>query len=182
MATNSNDKNGDLPDTTEASPDIKADSTEPEVQKYIDVLNKRWPEPEPPAASHIKDLKVLVVDDQASIRNIIMNTLNDMKFSPANIEGASDGIKAAEKLKNIKFDIIISDWNMPRMTGFQLLKIVKAVPGFKNTPFLMATAEGQQEKVLQAIKHGVNNYVVKPFTSEQLIGKIKAVLTKPSSK
>ena len=98
----------------------------------------------------------------------------------ANIGKCRTGFEAIKR--QIKFDIIISDWNMPRMTGFQLLKIVKAVPGFKNTPFLMATAEGQQEKVLQAIKHGVNNYVVKPFTSEQLIGKIKAVLTKPSSK
>jgi two-component system chemotaxis response regulator CheY len=180
--TNMNDNNENPPDKAEKPSGSKSDLSESEISNYVEILRKRWPEPGPSAASRIKDLTVLVIDDQASIRNIIMNTLNDMGFSPSNIEGTSDGVKAAEKLKIKRYDLIISDWNMPRMTGFQLLQIVKAVPGFNSTPFLMVTAEGQQEKVLQAIKHGVNNYVVKPFTSEQLIGKIKTVLPEASGR
>lgn len=89
---------------------------------------------------------------------------------------AQDGVDAWEKLEKESFVLIVSDWNMPRMQGIDLLKKVKADPRYSKIPFIMVTAEGQKECVLDAIKNGVNNYVVKPFTTEVLEQKIQQVL------
>ena len=111
-------------------------SDEDEIKKSIIILQRIWPEPGPIANKQIKDLKVLVVDDQSSMRTIIKNILKDMKFKSSNIEEAVDGRKAVTKLKTNRVDLIISDWIMPNLSGLQLLKIVKSVPGLKNIPFL----------------------------------------------
>ncbi|MCS6893633.1 MAG: response regulator [Deltaproteobacteria bacterium] len=117
---------------------------------------------------------VLVVDDFSTMRKIIKNSLQSMGFTT--IIEAQDGVDAWEKLEKESFVLIVSDWNMPRMQGIDLLKKVKADPRYSKIPFIMVTAEGQKECVLDAIKNGVNNYVVKPFTTEVLEQKIQQVL------
>lgn len=117
---------------------------------------------------------VLVVDDFSTMRKIIKNSLQSMGFTK--IIEAQDGIDAWEKLQQEPVCLIVSDWNMPRMQGIDLLKKVKAEPAFQKIPFIMVTAEGQKECVIEAIKSGVNNYVVKPFTTETLEQKIQQVL------
>ena len=111
-----------------------------------------------------KSIKVLVVDDFATMRRIIKGVLKQLGF--ANIVEAEDGNMALEELKKDKFGLIVSDWNMPNMTGLDLLKAVKGDENLKKIPFIMVTAEGQKENVIEAVKAGVNNYVVKPFTPE----------------
>jgi two-component system chemotaxis response regulator CheY len=107
------------------------------------------------------------------MRTIVTKILLDLKFDSSKIEEAVDGRMAADKLKNTKFDLIISDWHMPNMTGIELLKVIRSVPGLKTIPFLMATAEGQKENILEAVQGGVNNYIVKPFKPAQMANKLK---------
>jgi two-component system chemotaxis response regulator CheY len=120
------------------------------------------------------DLKVLVVDDFATMRKIIKNILTQLGFK--NIYEADDGTTALEVLKKEKIDLIISDWNMPKMNGLELLKTVRSDPNLKDTLFIMVTAEAQKDNVIEAIKHGVNQYIVKPFTPETLKEKLEKVL------
>ncbi|MCS6961658.1 MAG: response regulator [Deltaproteobacteria bacterium] len=117
---------------------------------------------------------VLVADDFSTMRKIIKNSLQTMGFTT--IIEAQDGVEAWEKLEKEPVILIISDWNMPRMQGIDLLKKVKQDPKYAQIPFIMVTAEGQKECVIEAIKSGVNNYVVKPFTTEVLEQKIQQVL------
>ena len=111
-----------------------------------------------------KSIKVLVVDDFATMRRIIKGVLKQLGF--ANIVEAEDGKMALDELQKDTFGLIVSDWNMPNMTGLDLLKAVKSDENLKKIPFIMVTAEGQKENVIEAVKAGVNNYVVKPFTPE----------------
>jgi two-component system, chemotaxis family, chemotaxis protein CheY len=123
-----------------------------------------------------KHIKILVVDDFATMRKVIRNLLKQVGYE--NIVEAEDGVTALRVLKSQKVDLIVSDWNMPNMTGLELLKTVRADEELKPTPFLMVTAEALQDNVIAAVKAGVSNYIVKPFTAEVLNDKIKKILEK----
>jgi two-component system chemotaxis response regulator CheY len=120
------------------------------------------------------NIKILVVDDFATMRKIIKNILLQLGFK--DILEADDGTTALELLKKQKVDLIISDWNMPKMPGIELLKAVRNNEDLKDIKFIMVTAEAQKENVIEAIKYGVNQYVVKPFTPETLKEKLEKVL------
>jgi two-component system chemotaxis response regulator CheY len=121
-------------------------------------------------------IKILVVDDFATMRKVIRNLLKQVGYE--NIVEAEDGVTALRTVKSQKIDLIISDWNMPNMTGLELLKAVRADEEIKATPFLMVTAEALQDNVITAVKAGVSNYIVKPFTAEVLNEKIKKIIEK----
>jgi two-component system chemotaxis response regulator CheY len=121
-----------------------------------------------------KNMPILVVDDFSSMRKIIRGLLKQLGFE--NIDEAADGTAAFEKMKEKKFSLVISDWNMEPMTGFELLKRVRADDTLKNTPFILVTAESKTENVIAAKQAGVNNYIVKPFTAETLKGKLTSVI------
>jgi len=120
------------------------------------------------------NISILIVDDFESMRRIIKGTLKSIGFS--NFIEAEDGVIALKKLEKEKVDLIISDWIMPNMNGLDFLKAVKGNEKLKKIPFIMVTAEGQKGNVLEAINAGVNNYIVKPFTSETLHAKLQKVL------
>ncbi len=122
------------------------------------------------------DMKVLVVDDFATMRRIIKDVLKQIGFT--NIAEADDGTTALAVLKKQKIDFILADWNMPKMSGLELLKAVRGDASLKDTPFLMVTAEAQKEKVLQAVQVGVTNYIVKPFTADTFKEKLTKILDK----
>jgi two-component system chemotaxis response regulator CheY len=119
------------------------------------------------------NIKVLVVDDFSTMRRIVKNALKQIGFTQT-VE-ADDGTTALEVLKQEDVGLIISDWNMPKMSGLDLLKAVKSDAATKDIPFIMVTAEAQKENVLQAVQAGVSNYVVKPFTADNLQEKLKDV-------
>ncbi len=120
-----------------------------------------------------QNMKILVVDDFQTMRRIIRGVLKELGF--ANVVEADNGVMALEILKGEKIDFIVSDWNMPEMTGIELLKTVRASEEWKDLPFLMVTAEGKSEQVLDAVKNRVNNYVIKPFTPATLQEKIRKI-------
>ncbi|HDP25976.1 MAG TPA: response regulator [Deltaproteobacteria bacterium] len=122
-----------------------------------------------------KTMKVLVVDDFSTMRRIVRNILRQLNFT--NIIEADDGSTALEILQREKIAMVISDWNMPKMTGLELLKVMKADDALRPIPFLMVTAEAQQENIIEAVKSGVNNYIVKPFTAETLSQKINQLFS-----
>ncbi len=119
------------------------------------------------------NMEVLIVDDFATMRRIMKNILTQIGFS--NIYEAGDGKSALKVLKNQKIDLIMCDWNMPVMTGLDLLNAVRADAELKAIPFVMVTAEAQKENIIQAVQAGVNNYVVKPFTAETITQKLEKV-------
>lgn len=121
-----------------------------------------------------KELTALVVDDFSTMRRIVKNILRDMEFK--NILEAEDGTAAVNVLSTQKVDLIVSDWNMPKMSGLELLKHVRATEGIKDTPFLMVTAEAQKENILEAVKAKVSNYIVKPFTAATFAEKLAKIL------
>jgi two-component system chemotaxis response regulator CheY len=121
-------------------------------------------------------MKVLVVDDFATMRRIVKGVLKQLGFS--DIIEAENGSSALDELKKEKVGLIVSDWNMPKMTGLDLLKAVREDEKFKSIPFIMVTAEGQKENVLEAVKAGVSNYIVKPFTPETFNEKLQKVFGK----
>lgn len=125
-------------------------------------------------------VKVLVVDDFPTMRRIVKNLLKQIGFE--NIDEAEDGVQALNKLKSGNYGLIVSDWNMPNMEGIDLLRNIRqeAEP-LKNIPFLMVTAEAEKEKVIEAIKAGVDNYIVKPFTAEVLKEKLEKIADKKTS-
>jgi two-component system chemotaxis response regulator CheY len=119
------------------------------------------------------NMKILVVDDMSTMRRIVKNIMKQLGF--ANVEEAENGQDALDKLKADTFGFVISDWNMPVMTGIQLLRAIRADEQLKAIPVLMVTAEAQKENLIEAIQAGVSNYIVKPFTAEVLqekMGKI----------
>jgi two-component system chemotaxis response regulator CheY len=118
-------------------------------------------------------MKVLVVDDFATMRRIVKGVLKQLGFS--NIIEAEDGNAALGELKKEKIGLIVSDWNMPNMSGLDLLKAVRGDASLKAIPFIMVTAEGQKENVIEAVKAGVSNYIVKPFTPETFGEKLQKV-------
>ena len=120
-------------------------------------------------------MPILVVDDYNTMIRIIRNLLKQLGFE--NVDEASDGTVALERMREKKYGLIISDWNMEPMTGYDLLKEVRANPELKSTPFIMVTAESKTENVIAAKKAGVNNYIVKPFNAQTLKTKIDAVFT-----
>ena len=118
-------------------------------------------------------MPVLVVDDYNTMIRIIRNLLKQLGFE--DVDDASDGSAALIKMRDKKYGLVISDWNMEPMTGYELLKEVRADPGLTKTPFIMVTAESKTENVIAAKKAGVNNYIVKPFNAQTLKSKIEAV-------
>lgn len=119
--------------------------------------------------------RILIVDDFGTLRRIVKNALKQGGYG--NFSEAANGKDALVLLKSEKYDLILSDWNMTEMTGIELLKAVRSDKELKDIPFLMVTAEGARDKVLQAIKAGVNNYIIKPFTPDMLLEKIQRVLS-----
>ncbi|MFN7038474.1 MAG: response regulator [Alphaproteobacteria bacterium] len=120
------------------------------------------------------NMNILIVDDYKTMLRIIKNLLTQLGFT--NIEEATDGSMALIKLKEKKYDLVISDWNMEPMSGLELLKSVRADNDIKSIPFIMITAESKTENVVAAKQAGVNNYIVKPFNAETLKTKLTAVL------
>jgi len=119
------------------------------------------------------DMKILIVDDFPTMRRIVRNTLRQLGLQ--NVAEAGDGSEALEMLKNGSYDFVITDWNMPRMTGLDLLKAIRADAALKGTPVLLVTAEADKENVIQAAQAGVNNYIVKPFTAAVMQEKIQKI-------
>lgn len=119
-------------------------------------------------------MKVLVVDDYNTMRRIIRNLLSQIGY--ADVDEAEDGQAALNKMRATAYGLVISDWNMTPMTGYELLKEVRADDKLKKTPFIMVTAESKTENVIAAKKAGVDNYIVKPFNAQTLQAKINAVL------
>jgi two-component system chemotaxis response regulator CheY len=120
-------------------------------------------------------MPVLVVDDYSTMVRIIRNLLAQIGF--ADVDDAKDGESALQKLRSKRYGLVISDWNMEPMTGYDLLKEVRADPGLGAVPFIMVTAESKTENVIAAKKAGVNTYIVKPFNAQTLKSKIESVFT-----
>ncbi|BAF86618.1 MULTISPECIES: response regulator [Azorhizobium] len=118
-------------------------------------------------------MPVLVVDDYKTMVRIIRNLLKQIGFE--DVDEASDGTEALAKLKERKYGLVISDWNMEPMTGYELLKRVRDDADLSDIPFIMVTAEAKSENVIAAKKAGVSNYIVKPFNAQTLKGKIDTV-------
>ena len=123
-----------------------------------------------------KNMKILIVDDFSTMRRIIKNLLRDLGFT--NTQEADDGSSALPLLKASDFDFLITDWNMPGMTGIDLLKAVRSDDKLKSLPVLMVTAEAKREQIIEAAQAGVNGYVVKPFTAVTLDEKLKKIFAK----
>jgi two-component system chemotaxis response regulator CheY len=121
-----------------------------------------------------RDMRILVVDDFSTMRRIVKNLLQELGFS--NFEEAEDGVQAWNSIETHKgFDFVVSDWNMPNMTGIDLLRKVRADDRFKGTPFLLITAEAKRSQILEAAEAGVDGYIVKPFTAATLNEKISKI-------
>jgi two-component system chemotaxis response regulator CheY len=118
--------------------------------------------------------KVMVVDDSSVMRQIIKNNLKQLGFELENLFDAEDGEEALGKIEE-GVDLIISDWNMPKMTGIDFLKAVRSDGVLKEIPFLMVTSEADKEKIMEAVQAGVNQYIVKPFNANQLEEKIREI-------
>lgn len=119
------------------------------------------------------NMKILVVDDMSTMRRIVKNVLKQLGYN--NVEEAENGQDALEKLKAGGFGFVISDWNMPVMTGIDLLRAIRADSGLKSIPVLMVTAEAQKENIIEAVQAGASNYIVKPFTAEALQDKMAKI-------
>lgn len=121
------------------------------------------------------NMNILIVDDYNTMLRIIRNLLKQLGFN--NVDEATDGTMALDKIKSKSYGLVISDWNMEPMTGLELLKQVRSSnDNFKNIPFIMVTAESKTENVIAAKQAGVNNYIVKPFNAETLKSKMASVL------
>jgi two-component system chemotaxis response regulator CheY len=121
-----------------------------------------------------KNMRILVIDDAMTMRRIVINLLRQLGFT--NMNEADDGTTGWEKLQQETFDLVISDWNMPKMTGIDLLRKVRADPKYAQIPFIMVTAEGKRENVIAAVQAGVSNYIVKPFNAATLKEKMVKVI------
>ena len=124
-------------------------------------------------------MPVLVVDDYNTMVRIIRNLLRQLGFE--NVDDANDGTVALEKMRIRKYGLVISDWNMEPMTGYDLLQQVRADPNLQQTPFIMVTAESKTDNVIAAKKAGVSNYIVKPFNAQTLQHKIQSVFPDEAS-
>ncbi len=120
-----------------------------------------------------KNMKILIVDDFSTMRRIIKNLLRDLGFT--NTQEADDGQTALPMLKSGDFDFLVTDWNMPGMSGIELLREVRADERLSSLPVLMVTAEAKRDQIVEAAQSGVNGYVVKPFTAQALKEKIEKI-------
>ncbi len=123
-----------------------------------------------------KNLKFLVVDDFSTMRRIVRNLLKELGFT--NVDEAEDGVVALAKLRNGNFQFVITDWNMPNMTGIELLKNIRADAELKGLPVLMITAEAKKENIIVAAQSGASGYIVKPFTAAVLEEKLNKIFEK----
>jgi two-component system, chemotaxis family, chemotaxis protein CheY len=119
------------------------------------------------------NMKILVVDDFSTMRRIVRNLLKELGFS--NVHEAEDGVDALKKLRAESFDFVVSDWNMPNMTGIDLLREIRKDAALKHLPVLMVTAEAKKENIIEAAQAGASGYVVKPFTAITLDEKLKKI-------
>lgn len=119
------------------------------------------------------NMKILVVDDFSTMRRIVRNLLKELGFS--NISEAEDGVDALRKLRAERFEFVVSDWNMPNMTGIDLLREIRKDPALKHLPVLMVTAEAKRENIIEAAQAGASGYVVKPFTAITLDEKLQKI-------
>lgn len=124
----------------------------------------------------IEDTKFLVVDDFSTMRRIVRNLLKELGF--VKVSEAEDGVEALKKLRSEPFDFVVSDWNMPNMTGIDLLREIRADEKLKHLPVLMVTAEAKKENIIAAAQAGASGYVVKPFTAATLDEKLKKIFQK----
>lgn len=120
-------------------------------------------------------MPILVVDDYKTMIRIMRNLLKQIGYE--DVDEAADGTEALAKMRQKKYGLVISDWNMEPMTGYELLKEVRSDNQLAKTPFIMVTAESKTENVIAAKKAGVNNYIVKPFNAQTLKSKIDSVFT-----
>jgi two-component system chemotaxis response regulator CheY len=120
-------------------------------------------------------MKILVVDDFSTMRRIVRNLLVELGFSNPLIQEADDGENALALLRTTAFDMVVTDWNMPNMTGIDLLRAIRAEPKWKGLPVLMVTAENNREQIIAAAQAGVNGYIVKPFTAITLREKLEKI-------
>lgn len=120
-----------------------------------------------------RNMKFLVVDDFSTMRRIVRNLLKELGFN--NVEEAEDGVEALAKLRGGGFQFVISDWNMPNMTGYELLREIRSDPGLKALPVLMVTAEARKDNIIAAAQAGASGYVVKPFTAVTLDEKLNKI-------
>lgn len=125
-----------------------------------------------------QNMRFLVVDDFSTMRRIVRNLLKELGFS--NVDEAEDGQVALHKLKNGMFDFVVTDWNMPNMTGIELLKAIRADAQLKHLPVMMVTAEAKKENIIEAATAGASGYIVKPFTAATLDEKLKKVFANMS--
>lgn len=121
----------------------------------------------------IENTRFLVVDDFSTMRRIVRNLLKELGF--VNVQEAEDGVDALAKLRADTFDFVVSDWNMPNMTGIELLREIRADAKLKHLPVLMVTAEAKKENIIMAAQAGASGYVVKPFTAATLDEKLKKI-------
>ena len=120
-----------------------------------------------------KNMRILIVDDFSTMRRIVKNLINDLGYT--NTAEADDGHTALAELRSAPFDFVVTDWNMPGMTGIDLLRSIRADEKLKTLPVLMVTAEAKREQIIEAAQNGVNGYIIKPFTAQTLeekLGKI----------
>lgn len=120
-----------------------------------------------------RNINILVVDDFSTMRRIVKNLLKELGFS--NMDEADDGATAWPMIESGKYDFIVSDWNMPTMTGIELLRKVRGTPSMKDMPFMLITAEQKRSQILEAAEAGVDGYIVKPFTAHTLQEKINKI-------
>ncbi len=121
-------------------------------------------------------LKVLVVDDMSTMRRILKNVLKQIGYT--DLHEAEDGAVGLKKLREGGFGLVVSDWNMPVMSGIELLRAIRADSDIKHLPVLMVTAEAQKDNIIEAVQAGVSNYVVKPFTADALLEKLQKIFAK----
>ena len=123
-----------------------------------------------------KNLKILVVDDFSTMRRIVRNLLKELGYT--NVDEAEDGVVAMQRLRGNNFQFVITDWNMPNMTGIELLRVIRADPSLNHLPVLMITAEARKENIIEAAKSGASGYIVKPFTAGTLEEKLCKIFDK----
>ena len=119
------------------------------------------------------NIRILVVDDSPTIRELTKIFLKDLEFT--NVEEAADGSNALEKLKSEVFDLVITDWNMPQLSGLELLKAIRADDKMKKIPVLMVTSVDEKDNVIQAVQAGINDYILKPISAKVLKSKIDKI-------
>ncbi|MDP2821661.1 MAG: chemotaxis response regulator CheY [Sulfuritalea sp.] len=123
-----------------------------------------------------KNLKILVVDDFSTMRRIVRNLLKELGYT--HVDEAEDGVVALQKLKGGNFQFVVTDWNMPNMTGIELLRAIRADVALKPLPVLMITAEAKKENIVEAAQCGASGYIVKPFTAGTLEEKLNKIFEK----